>query len=95
MTHSCPACGPFGARKRRRDRTAADQALIRFHTALAEQTRLERATKLMPVWSPADTAELLEAAAQHETVPGWADRGTHVEWRGPAPAFDPRLWGVR
>lgn len=38
----CPACGPFGLRKRRRDRRAADQALILFHAWLAAEVRTER-----------------------------------------------------
>ena len=41
MTHllTCPACGPFGVRGRRRNRRAEDAALIRFHAQLAAETR--------------------------------------------------------
>ena len=45
MTHllTCPACGPFGIRARRRNRRAADAALVRFHSQLAAEVRAERA----------------------------------------------------
>ncbi|GAT13176.1 hypothetical protein [Mycolicibacterium thermoresistibile] len=92
--HFCPACGLFGRKKRRRD----EQALIAFHSLLAAQARRERAVKLTPIWSPADTAELLAAAAAHEAVPaaaaaGWVDHGTHREWcGGPCPTSS-ELWG--
>ena len=45
MTHllCCPACGPFGIRARRRNRRAADAALVRFHAQLAAEVRAERA----------------------------------------------------
>lgn len=45
MTHllCCPACGPLGIRARRRNRQAADAALVRFHAQLAAEVRAERA----------------------------------------------------
>lgn len=44
MTHllCCPACGPFGIRARRRNRRAADAALVRFWAQLAAEVRAER-----------------------------------------------------
>lgn len=38
----CPACGPFGIRGRRRNRRAADAALVRFFAQLAAEIRAER-----------------------------------------------------
>ena len=45
MTHllTCPACGPFGIRARRRNRRAADAGLVRFWAQLADEVRAERA----------------------------------------------------
>lgn len=45
MNHllSCPACGPFGVRLRRRNRRAADAALVRFFAQLADEIRADRA----------------------------------------------------
>lgn len=45
MTHllCCPACGPFGIRARRRNRRAADAALVRFWAQIAAEIRAERA----------------------------------------------------
>lgn len=40
---SCPSCGPFGVRGRRRNRRASDAAHIRFFAQLAAEIRAERA----------------------------------------------------
>lgn len=37
----CPTCGPLGRKLKRRNRQAADTALILFHSHLAAQTRAE------------------------------------------------------
>ncbi|MGW4097103.1 hypothetical protein [Mycobacterium sp. NPDC004974] len=39
---TCPACGLFGIRGRRRNRRAEDAALVRFHAQLAAEVRAER-----------------------------------------------------
>lgn len=45
MNHllTCPACGPFGLRARRRNQRAADAALVRFFAQLAAEIRADRA----------------------------------------------------
>ena len=44
LTHllTCPACGPFGVRGRRRNRRASDAALVRFFAQLVAEVRAER-----------------------------------------------------
>jgi hypothetical protein len=44
MNHllTCPACGPFSIRARRRNRRAEDAAHIRFFAQLAAEVRAER-----------------------------------------------------
>ena len=39
---TCPACGPFGFRGRRRNRRAEDAALVRFWAQLATDVRIDR-----------------------------------------------------
>lgn len=63
----CPACGPLGMRARRRNRRAADAALVRFHAQLAAEVRAERAAarleRLRTVFAPADPMRELIARA--------------------------------
>ncbi|MDV7192562.1 MULTISPECIES: hypothetical protein [Mycolicibacterium] len=47
----CPACGPLGIRARRRNRRAADAALVRFHSQLAAEVRAERAAARREAWA--------------------------------------------
>lgn len=50
LTHiRCAACGWFGLVKRRRDRRAADAALVAFHAGLAAETRAARSRRLYAV----------------------------------------------
>lgn len=45
--HSCPACGLFGRKARRRERGAEDRRLVEFHRQLAAEVRDSRKRKLM------------------------------------------------
>lgn len=69
MTHllCCPACGPFGIRARRRNRRAADAALVRFWAQLAAEVRAERAAARRE-----RVRTLFEQAARTRTDP-WRD----------------------
>ncbi|MDM2446197.1 hypothetical protein PP556_14380 [Mycobacteroides abscessus] len=78
MTHllSCPACGPFGIRARRRNRRAADAALVRFWAQLAAEVRAERAkprvtfydSRFRRIAGPMTSRQLAEAGIELVSV---------------------------
>lgn len=58
MTHIyCRSCGWWGLAKRRRDRCAADAALVAFHARLAAETRQARLSRLF-AYTPAQREDL-------------------------------------